>query len=83
MSWAIVVAVSLWAWGLGWFGRGSSPFEIVLLVAWPVTLPIGLAYHRYRWGAFSSRFVYTDTRWWQRGEKQMRASGAVTEEHPT
>lgn len=62
-----------WAFGWGWWSHDEGWVEVVIAAAWPFLLPIGRLYHLWRWGPKQHRrFVYTDTRWWQRGDKVRR-----------
>jgi hypothetical protein len=80
----IVVGVLLvWVWGWGYFAHDGRGADLVAAPFWPVLVPVGLAYHRWRWGprdhdAISDfgrkRYVYSNTRWWQRGERERRAT---------
>lgn len=75
----IVLAVVVWAWGWGWFSHKASPTEIIVSAFWPILWPTGFAYHWWVWGTLwgdvgRRRHVYTDRRWWQRGDREPRPS---------
>jgi len=68
MSWLAELGVAVWAWGWGWWSHDASPLEVALAAFWPVLWPLGHLYHWWRWGPSEHRrYVYSDTRWWQRG----------------
>lgn len=67
-------ALLIWSAGCGWFAcdgaRNGAPADWLASVAWPVLLPLGVIYHRWRWGSKRApRSVYVDTRWWRRGQR--------------
>lgn len=73
-----IAIISIWAWVWGWFSHDSGGFKEGLTGAlWPILFPAGFAYHWWVWGTLwgdigTRRHVYTDRRWWQRGDREMR-----------
>ena len=76
MKAALVLAAAVWLWVWGYFAHDATPVEIILSAAWPIVLPAGCAYHWWVWGTLwnigTRRYVYTDRRWWQRGDREKR-----------
>ena len=71
----MILLVVLWAAGCGYLGHDSVWREWFLIPFWPIVVPIGWLYHGYHYGFRSRRFVYINTRWWQRGDKTRRPAG--------
>lgn len=72
----VLTAFFAWTWGWGYCTHDARGGERFAAPFWPILAPTARLYEWWVWGPRSNRrHVYTDRRWWQRGDRERRPDG--------